>query len=279
MKINWFPGHMKKALEVMAEEVEFIDVIIYVLDARAPFSSVNPSFTSVIGKKPIIYILNKSDLANDEQNKKWKEYFSSENTKCLILNCTQTGNAKIIKDKINEFPLRKVKRNLKKNINIPIRCMVIGVPNSGKSTLINNLCGQYKTKTGDKAGVTRGKQWVKIDENIEILDTPGTLWPDLENETIAQHLAYVGSIKNEVLDFPSLALEFIKEMPKSIFEERYSIKINDETPLEIFELICKTRGFIFKKGEYDYDRGAVAILDDFKKAKFGRITLDICGEN
>ena len=279
MKINWFPGHMKNALETMEKELKNVDLIIYVLDSRAPFSCLNPSFDKIASKRPVIYVLSKCDLSNDAETDYWKRYFvKKENAACVTVNSTVSGSAKVIKSIMKDMLSKKTEWNKRKGLNIPFRAMVIGVPNSGKSTLINNLASKGKTVTGDKPGVTRGKQWVAIDDNINLLDTPGTLWPDISDEQIGTKLAYIGSIKNEVLDIATLGLEFIKDivkLDKTLLETRYSIKIEEnEEALEIFENICKKRGFISRGGEIDYERGAIGILDDFRKGRLGKITLD-----
>lgn len=278
--INWFPGHMTRALRMMEKEIDVVDLIIYVLDGRAPFSCVNPSFKSIIKNKPIIYIINKIDLANDEQTKLWKNYFSQgENQVCIELNSTLSNTAKVVIENMKKLLSSKLEKNAKKGIFIPMRAMVIGVPNCGKSTLINNLCGKGKTITGDKPGVTRGKQWVKIDKSVEIMDTPGTLWPDLSNEIVSHNLAYIGAIREEVVDISSLALDFIndiKEIDANLLKQRYKIEFDDETEaLEIYEKICKARGFIQRGNNYDYERCSRAIFDDFKKGRLGKITVDI----
>ena len=279
MKINWFPGHMKNALETMEKELKNVDLIIYVLDSRAPFSCLNPSFDRIASRRPVIYVLSKCDLSNDAETDYWKRYFAKkENAACVTVNSTISGSAKVIKSIMKDMLSKKTEWNKRKGLNIPFRAMVIGVPNSGKSTLINNLASKGKTVTGDKPGVTRGKQWVAIDDNINLLDTPGTLWPDISDEQIGTKLAYIGSIKNEVLDIATLGLEFIKDMvklDKSLLEARYSINVEeDQEALEIFENICKKRGFISRGREIDYERGAIGILDDFRKGRLGKITLD-----
>ena len=278
MKINWFPGHMKSALDTMEKEMKNVDLIIYVLDSRAPFSCLNPSFDKIASKRPVIYVLTKCDLADDAETEFWKNYFSKkENSACVVVNSTVSGSAKIIKSKMKEMLTRKTEWNKRKGLNIPFRAMVIGVPNSGKSTLINNLASKGKTVTGDKPGVTRGKQWVAIEDNINLLDTPGTLWPDITNEVVGTRLAFIGSIKNDVLDIATLGLDFVKTMQETHPEKlknRYGIELQDKTPLEIFEDICLKRGFISRGREVDYERGALGILDDFRKGRIGKITLD-----
>lgn len=278
MKINWFPGHMNSALIMMEKELKNIDLIIYVLDSRAPFSCLNPSFDKIATKRPVIYVLSKSDLSNEQENNYWKKYFENkENSACIMVNSTVSGSANVIKSLMKSMLTKKMDWNKRKGLNIPLRAMVIGVPNCGKSTLINNLVGKNKTITGDKPGVTKGKQWVAISDNINLLDTPGTLWPDLSNDVVSHRLAYIGSIKTEVLDIATLGLDFIADMinfDKFILENRYGIEINDEMPIEVFDKICLKRGFIARKNEIDYERGAIGILDDFKKGRMGRITLD-----
>ena len=279
MKINWFPGHMNSALVMMEKELKNVDLIIYVLDSRAPFSCLNPSFDKIASKRPVIYVLSKVDLADEVTTQKFKNYFAKkENSACITVNSTVSGSAKAIKTLMKSMLTKKAEWNKRKGLNIPFRAMVIGVPNCGKSTLINNLVGKNKTVTGDKPGVTRGKQWVAIDDNINLLDTPGTLWPDLADYNVSHRLAYIGSIKNEVLDIASLSLDFIEDIvqkDKHILEERFKINIDEQNqPIEILENICTKRGFISRGKEIDYERGAMAILDDFRKGRMGRITLD-----
>ena len=279
MIIQWFPGHMTKAFRLMEKEIKLVDAIIYVLDSRAPFSCVNPKFPSLIGDKPIIYVFNKSDLGDSSKIDAWiNGYFKKENTRCIVLDSTASGTGKKVENAIKEVCRPKIEKFKSKGINPTLRAMVIGVPNSGKSTLINNLCGKAKTVTGNKPGVTRGKQWVKIASGIELLDMPGTLWPAFDNNRVARHLAYIGSIREEVLDIPELALDFIgdiRHMDKCILENRYNISINDGmTNLEVLESICEARKYLVRGGDYDYDRCCSAIISEFKQGKFGKITLD-----
>ena len=275
MVIQWFPGHMTKAIRGMEKDIKLVDLVIYVLDARAPFSCVNPEFAKLIGDKPIIYVLNKGDLADDKETNKWVSYFTTENTACIILNSTQSNSAKILTDKIKALLQKKIQKYDSKGISMINRAMVLGVPNSGKSTLINNFCGKYKAITGDKPGVTKGTQWLRIGD-IELLDTPGTLWPSFENTDVARNLAYIGSIRDEVLDISELALDFIAKIreryPQSLVK-RYNISLDGE-PVEVLEKICNSRKFVIRGGEVDWERGSRALLDDFRKGRLGRITLD-----
>ena len=276
MLIQWFPGHMTKAIRNMQEDIKVVDLVIYVLDARAPYSCVNPEFAKLIGNKPIIYVLNKSDLADQNQNKIWQQYFTKENSACVLLNSTQTNSSKLLISKIEAMLKAKKEKYDKKGVVMINRAMVLGVPNSGKSTLINNFCGKYKAITGDKPGVTKGKQWVRIGGVFELLDTPGTLWPSFENQEIAKNLAYIGSIKEDVLNISDLSLDFIEKLKKlypSLLKNRYNINLDGE-PVEVLQKICESRKFLLRGGEIDWDRGSHTLLDDFRKGRIGQITLD-----
>lgn len=276
-KINWFPGHMKKALEEMQAEVKNVDAVIYVLDARAPKACLNPSFVRIIGTKPILFVLNKCDLADEEKVKDFSQTLRSENTKCLMLNSTASGALNKVTNALNELCNNQIERFKNKGVNYFVRAMVLGVPNSGKSTLVNNLCGSARAVTGNKPGVTKGKQWVKLSNNIEILDTPGTLWPNLEVEETALQLAYIGSIKDDVLQIEELVLNLISDLQKlypNLLEEKYQIEdLQNKTPIELLDEIAEKKKCLLKGGEIDYERAAIAILDDFRKNRIGRITF------
>ena len=277
MVIQWYPGHMTKALRMMEKEINIVDAVIYVLDSRAPFSCVNPKFGELIGNKPIIYVLNKSDMANDTDTLEWYKYFN-KNSICVMLNSVASGSSNKLLTAINQVQIKHSEKYTKKNIKLIFRVMVLGVPNSGKSTLINNLCGKAKTVTGNIAGLTKGKQWINIGGGIEVLDTPGTLWPYFDNDFVAHHLAYIGSIKDNVLDIAELSLDFIQDIlkiDKKLLENRYNILIKSEDkPIEVLEKICEARKFLLKGNEIDYDRGAFVLLNDFKQNKLGKITLE-----
>ncbi len=276
MIIQWFPGHMTKAIRTMEKDIKVVDVVVYVLDARAPFSCVNPKFQEVVGNKPIVYVLNKSDLADEKKNKSWQNYFSGENSVCIMLNSTQTNSTKVLLDKIDMLLSKKNEKYDKKGVKMVNRAMVIGVPNSGKSTLINNVCGKYKATTGNKPGVTKGTQWVRIGGTFELLDTPGTLWPSFENQEIAKNLAYIGSIKDEIVDQTELSLDFIEKLKKlypELLKTRYNVNLDAE-PVQILEELCLNRKFLIRGGDVDYERGAKALFDDFRKGRIGKITLE-----
>ncbi len=277
MVIQWFPGHMHKALKLMENELKIVDIIIYVLDSRAPFSCSNPKLNELAKDKQVVYIFNKSDLADNKKVDEWISFFSKKG-KCIKINSIQSGTGKKVEEAIATAASAKVERLKNKNVNATLRGMVIGVPNCGKSTLINNLTNKGKTQTGNKPGVTRGKQWIKLPSGIEVVDTPGTLWPAFTNSKVAKHLAYIGSIKDEVLDIYTLSLEFLTDiniMYPGILENKYKITISPEDmSLDILGKICKSRGFLLKKGELDYERGSYAVITDFRQGKLGRITLD-----
>ena len=275
-KINWFPGHMQKALRMMEAEAKNVDALIYVLDSRAPFACLNPEFVRIIGSKPILYVLNKIDLADEKKIKEIKTKLPGENKLTIELNSTASGAIGLVTSSLNALCKATIEKYKNKGVNYFVRAMVLGVPNCGKSTLVNNLCGTKKAITGNKPGVTKGKQWVKLSNNIEILDTPGTLWPNLIDEGEARKLAFIGSIKDDVVEVEQLSLflleALLKTYPKEL-EERFSVKVENKTPLEIMEEIAERRKYVVRGGEIDYERTAKAILDDFRKGRIGKITL------
>ena len=267
--IQWFPGHMTKAIRMMEKEVPLADGIIYVLDARCPTSSFNPVLKKIAGNKPVLYVLNKCDLADERVDAMLKIIPHS-----VKVNAANANSRRDITGAINALVAEKREKNLAKGYSKIFRFLVIGVPNTGKSTIINLLAGSRRTVTGNKAGVTRGKQWIRLD-GFELLDTPGTMPPACENQSHALHLAYVGSINDDILDLDDIALELLGEIgekyPKRLFE-RYGIEGGSK--LEMLDKVCAKRGFILRGGEYDYERGIRAVIDDFRKGRLGRITLD-----
>lgn len=269
MKINWFPGHMKKALDQMKRELVKADVVIYVLDSRAPKSCLNPELKKIAGAKPILYILNKADLTDMQKLGKVKGQFKGEGFDFLVLNSTQSGVANAVCEKMRQLCKNKVEKFKNKGIGITLRAIVVGVPNSGKSTLVNNLCKKAKAVTGDRPGVTKNKQWFKIAPDIEVCDTPGTLYPNLDNQEVAKSLAFIGSIRDEVTDQIELAEEFLKRMQKLYpgkIEERYKGACN-------LQEICKARAFLLPGGEYDVSRGAKALISDFRSGRLGNLMI------
>lgn len=276
-KIHWFPGHMAKALREMEEEIKNVDMVIYMLDARAPKSSVNPEFVKIIGVKPILYVLNKADLVEKADLDRFRAFFKKDNTEVIELNSTESGAIRKIEPIMTSLCKDKLEKYKAKGFKINLRAMVLGIPNSGKSTLINNLCGVKKAITGDKAGVTRGRQWLALKNGFEILDTPGTLWPNITNQQMAQNLAFIGSIRNEVVDMGELCIDFLNFCKKNCFNnltEKYEIEDNTLSALEILEQIAEFKHHLLKGGDLDYDRTCFAIIDDFRKGRLGKITLD-----
>lgn len=276
MTIQWFPGHMTKALRMIDENVKVVDGFIYVLDARAPYSSLNPEFLKRISNKPFLYVINKTDLADPQKTSQWKSYFERMGKKAVCINSVTANSSKLVYREILDLFSEKIERYKAKGVVKPIRLMVLGIPNCGKSTLINNFCGAKRANTGDRPGVTRGKQWLSVDDKIQLLDTPGTLYPSFENQDIARNIAYIGSINDDILDTDSLCLDLIAKLTElypELLAERYNVKLS-EAPLETYEAICKKRGFILRGGEFDYSRCARTVIDEFRKGRIGRITLE-----
>lgn len=276
MQINWFPGHMMKSMRMMEENIRLVDCILYVLDARIPNSCFNPYFAEMIGDKPIVYLLNKSDLAEPAETEKWIRKLSRDGNDAMALNATTNRAVKDLVQLIDRMEIRKRSLRKEKGLDYVPRAMVVGVPNTGKSTVINMLVGKAKTITGDKAGVTRGKQWVRVEGKVDLLDTPGTLPKKLHDEIAGVHLSYVGSIKDEITDAADLAYRLIGELVNvypGVLSARYGIDEQGET-LTLMERIAVARGFKLRGGEYDYDRTAFAVLDDFRKGRMGRLTLE-----
>lgn len=278
MNINWFPGHMKKTMDDLSTKANMIDFMIEMLDARIPFSSQNPKLSDLLPDKNRLVLINKSDLADPKMNQEWLDRLNGEmNTRALLYNSKDSKMKKLLKQeayKLNQGLLeKKEKRGLK---NHSLRAMVIGIPNVGKSTFINSYIGKKSARIGNRPGVTRTNQWIRLGDGIDLLDTPGVLWPKFENESVAKHLAYVGSIKDELLDLETLSLHFIQEIldidPK-ILEKRYGIR-TDLTPLEVLDEIGKNRGAIMRGGYIDYEKVSNLLFDDFRKGRLGRITLE-----
>ena len=276
--INWYPGHMKKTRELIQENLKLINAAVEILDARIPVSSKNPVIDELIKNKRRIVILNKSDLGDPKANEAWVKHFRAQGAEPVCMNAlTGEGMADLfkvmnrMKDEINKDSVRKK----------PLRAMIVGIPNVGKSSLINRLAGKKSAKTGNKPGVTRGKQWINLQDQIQLLDTPGILWPKFEDKEIALKLSFVGSIKDEVLDREDLTIELIKYLQErypELLVNRYNIESVEGEPLDIMERICDKRGFIMSGKRYDYVRAARTIMDEFRGGKMGRITLEMPGD-
>ncbi|MBR2349637.1 MAG: ribosome biogenesis GTPase YlqF [Clostridia bacterium] len=277
MFIHWFPGHMTKAIRMMSEEMKVVDSVIYVLDARAPQSCINPAFDEVIGNKPRLYVLNKADMVSQKEVIKWVDKFRRQGYKCIYSNSISKADAPVIVKNLLELNEDLIERYSRKGVNKTVRAMVIGVPNCGKSTLINSLVREKKTVTGNRPGVTRGKQWVAIGAYIELLDSPGVLYPDFKDQEKAMRLALIGSVKEDVVDCAELAIEalkyFIKEHPEELLN-RYKLDEVKENALEVMEDIGRKRGVIMRGGELDYERIAKIIISDFRKGYLGKFPLE-----
>ena len=274
-RIQWFPGHMTKALRMMEENLKLVDGAVCVLDARAAFACFNKRLISVFNNKPVLYLVNKADLITAEDKSKIGAALTAQGIDHVFTVGTEQKYGKSVYNTVIDMFSEKLKAKKERGVNKTLRFMVCGVPNTGKSTVINNLARKKQAQTGDKAGVTKGKQWIKLD-GIELLDTPGTMPPSFDNQIYAHHLAYIGAINDEILDLEGLCLDFIEEMTakdRSILENRYAIRAEGE-PIEIFDAICRSRGFLLRGGECDYTRCSKAVFDDFRKGRMGRICLE-----
>lgn len=272
--INWYPGHMKKTRELISENLKLVDMVIEVIDARIPVSSRNPIIDEIVGKKPRIVLLNKSDLSDAAQNRAWSEHFEAQGYYGMAMNCMSGGGVKELFRLLEKLKAAKNKEQVR---NKPFRLMIVGVPNVGKSSLINRMTGKKSTKTGDRPGVTKGKQWLTLSNGMQLLDTPGILWPKFEDPKAGLDLAFCGSIKDEILDTATLALELIKvlqaEYPEQLMA-RYKIDEICEEALDTMEDIAVKRGWILSGKRIDYERCGRTILDEFRAGLIGRITLE-----
>ena len=277
MNIQWYPGHMTKAKRQMQEDLKLIDLIIELVDARVPLSSRNPDIDQLGQNKSRLILLNKADLADDRQNEALKEYFQSRGFYVVKVDSRNGAGMKTIQNVIQEACKEKIERDRRRGIkNRPIRAMVAGIPNVGKSTFINTFAGKACAKTGNKPGVTKGKQWIRLNKNVELLDTPGILWPKFEDQLVGIRLACVGSIKDDILNIEELALWLLEKLKKDypgFLEKRYGIS-EEGSPLETLEAIAKARGCLKRGEELDYVKASGLIFDDFRGGKIGRITLE-----
>lgn len=278
MNINWYPGHMAKTKRLITEHLKLVDAVIEILDARIPFSSKNPDVDFLCRDKKRIVVLNKQDIADEGITKKWVNYYEKRGTAVICANCENGEGLKKIPAVLKELLKEKLENDRQKGVKKPIRVMVVGIPNSGKSSFINRMAKKQKLKTEDRPGVTVNKQWVKISEEIELLDTPGILWPKFDDESVALNLAFTGAIKEQVLDIETVCVHFLEYMQvnhKEALEERYKIEIEAfDDRIAVYDKICFKRGYIFKKDDPDYTRCAHAVLDDFRSGKLGRISLE-----
>jgi len=278
MAINWFPGHMKKTQREIKENLKLVDAVIEIRDARIPKSSANPDIEKLLEGKPRIILLNKSDLTDSSVTKEWIKYLTKEDVRVLEVNSLRNDGLKNIKPMLLSLLKEKHDRLKSKGmVNITTRAMVVGIPNVGKSTFINKMAGNSIAKTGDKPGVTKSKQWLKTGIGIELLDTPGVLWPRFEDDETALNLAFTGAIKDEIMDIQDLALKLVERLQKNYsvkLKERYKLTEISEDPSELLDAIAKKRGSIISGGQIDYHRIAVILLDEFRGGKLGKVSLE-----
>ena len=270
--VQWYPGHMAKAMRMLEDNLKLVDAVLLVLDARAPLSSYNPRLEKLAGNKPVLYVFNKRDLADSKSDALLKA-FQDKGKNAVALSAVK-GQARPLLSAMSLVTKEKAELLKNKNSSRPLRFMVAGIPNTGKSSLINLLSGGKKAVTGDKAGVTRAKQWVRCGE-AELLDSPGLMPPAFENQIFARRLAALGCVNDDILEFDEIALFVLEELNAAYpdrLKERYAIE--GGTPLEMLEALCKNRGFLLKGKEFDFERGERALIDDLRKGRLGTLTLD-----
>ncbi len=283
MNYQWYPGHMTKAVRSMQEDIKLVDLVVEVLDARIPISSRNPDIDSLANNKARLVLLNKADLADNKYNEKWVAYFKDKGITALLINAKTGNGLKGIQAAVQEACKEKIERDRKRGIkNRPVRAMVVGIPNVGKSTFINAYAGRACAKTGNKPGVTKGKQWIRLGKNLELLDTPGILWPKFESQIIGRNIAFIGSMNDQIIQIEELALDLIEVLEKfypgilkTRYEEETPIKIETEdTKVQMLYQICESRKCYKKGEEYDTEKAAALLMDDFRNGRLGRITLE-----
>mgnify|MGYP002512445062 CR=1 FL=1 len=286
MNYQWYPGHMTRAKRMMQENIGLIDLVIELVDARIPLSSRNPDIDELGRNKARLILLNKSDLADDKANKLWMNYFQNQGFHVLEINARSGQGLRAIQGMVREACREKTERDRKRGIrNRPVRAIVVGIPNVGKSTFINSYAGKACTRTGNKPGVTKGKQWIRLNRELELLDTPGILWPKFESEEVGRNLALIGSMNDEILQMTELAADLIAYLLihyRGALFARYQIGQDensaDLTPLLVLQHVCEIRKCYKKGQEADYEKAAAAVMDDFRSGRIGRITLELPDE-
>ena len=277
MNLQWYPGHMTKAKRQMQEDLKLIDLIIELVDARIPLSSRNPDIDELGKNKARLILLNKSDLADERYNEQWSAYFQKKGFYVVKVNAKSGAGLKSIQGVIQEACKAKIERDRRRGIkNRPIRAMVVGIPNVGKSTFINSYAGKACAKTGNKPGVTKGKQWIRLNKTLELLDTPGILWPKFEDQEVGKRLAFIGSIKDEILNLEELSLElldYIRTNYPGLLNTRYGIE-EEGTPVSLLEAVADKRKCLIRGQEFDYAKAAGIVMEEFRNGKIGRITLE-----
>ena len=278
MNIQWYPGHMTKAKRAMKEDIKLIDLVIELVDARVPLSSRNPDIDDLARGKARMVLLNKSDLADERVNAQWAAWFEANNIHAVKVDSRNKGTLKQVQSVVQEACKEKIERDRKRGImNRPIRTMVVGIPNVGKSTFINSFAGKACAKTGNKPGVTKGNQWIRLNKTLELLDTPGILWPKFEDQAVGLKLALIGSINDQILNKDDLAcrcIRILKERYPGMVSQRFGLETEDKEPAAILEDVARLRSCLMKGGELDIARAAAMVLDDFRSGKLGRVTLE-----
>lgn len=280
--IQWFPGHMAKTRRMMKEMLPQVDAVIEILDARIPQSSKNPELHKIVGNKPVLTLFSKSSLSDPESTARWKQKYKNDGKHCLFIDSSTGAGISSIPDEIRELLSEKIERYENKGMpGRTLRVMIAGIPNVGKSSLINRLSGGKRAKVEDRPGVTRDKQWINTKYGIELLDTPGVLWPKFEDQTVGENLAITGAIRDEILDSERIAVLLVNRLRKKyplLLCQRYKLgdisQYDDKTDYDLFELIGRKRGFLISGGEVSTERTSVMLLDEFRGAKIGRITLE-----
>lgn len=279
MKINWYPGHMKKTRELIQKNLNLVDIVIEIVDARIPFSSRNPIIDEMINNKKKIVVLNKADLADEKATDKWISYYKNKGAEVIALNSFKGKRVKKIVDLCRNLMEEKIKRDRKRGrINTVIRAMIVGIPNVGKSTFINKLVGKKSARIGNKPGVTRGKQWIKVKKDLEFLDTPGILWPNIDDEQVGLKLAYVGSIRDDIMDIEKLTSKLIdvlkKRYPETLIQAYGDLDLDKEN-YDIIRQIAINKNMLVKGNNADTLKATRMILNDFRSSKLKRITLEL----
>ncbi len=279
MNIQWFPGHMAKTRRLIGENLKLVDLVVELLDARAPLSSQNPEIESICGQKPRLLILNKADLADEKANEAWLGYFKKQGKTAILFDSVHEKRTKHVVDTVRSLLTEQIKRQEERGMkNRPLKLMIVGIPNVGKSSFINRLAGRSAAISGDRPGVTKGKQWIRLAGGLELLDTPGVLWPKFEDESVGLRLAFTGAIKDEIMDTETLAAKLLEDLciraPQAL-SARYKLETTEfENGFCALEAVAKKRGFIISGGEYDLLRAAGIVLDEFRSTKIGNITLE-----
>ena len=279
INIQWFPGHMAKTRRIISEHLKEVDIVAEIVDARIPVSSRNPVINELLEGKKRIILLNKSDLSDDKINREWQEHFATLNIPTILLSCDTGKGIKEFTDKVRFMLRDKLQRDAQRGMKKSLRVMIVGVPNVGKSTFINRIAGEKKTKTEDRPGVTRNKQWIRLSDGIDLLDTPGILWPKFEDQQVALNLAFTGAVKDDIYDYEAVAATLCKRLSE-VYSKEFCARYKLDTPKLILDtdnplaVIGKKRGFLMSGGEIDTERAARMILDEFRGGKIGKITLE-----